>query len=313
MTGWVRCIVLSAALALPLASVHAKTILVGPDQPIKVPSAAAAIAKDGDTVEIEPVKDGYFDCADWHQNNLTIEGKGPGVVITDKACEGKGLFIISGNNVTVRNLTFQRARVPDHNAAGIRAQATNLTIDHCRFINNEEGILSNTGLTASHFIITNSEFVDNGTCEGSGGCAHGIYINDSALLRVEHSVFKRTHHGHMIKSRAAETILIGNTIEDGPTGNSSYLVDIPNGGTLIMQGNTLEKGPDAENHSCAVTIGEEGVTQRTKEITITDNTLRNDMSHPTIFVRNLTATPAVLKGNKLIGDIKPIDGDGTVD
>jgi Right handed beta helix region len=308
MNGWLRCLVLAALFAWP---VQAKTILVGPNQQIKLPSEAATIAADGDTVEIEPMQDGYFDCADWHQNNLTIEGKGPNVVITDKACNGKALFIIDGNNVTIRNLTFQRARVPDHNGAGIRAQGTNLTIDHCRFIDNEDGILSAVGLNDSHFIITNSEFLDNGSCEGA--CAHGIYINRSALLRIEHSVFRRTHHGHHIKSRAAETILIDNTIEDGPTGNSSYLVDLPNGGTLIMQGNTLEKGPKAENHSTAITIGEEGVTQRTKEITITDNTFRNDMSYPTTFVRNLTATPAVLKGNKLIGKIRPIDGDGTVD
>ncbi|HUZ72207.1 MAG TPA: right-handed parallel beta-helix repeat-containing protein [Stellaceae bacterium] len=312
MTGWVRCMVLSAVLAWPVPVVYAKTILVGPDQALKFPSAADQVAKDGDTVEIEPMKGGYFDCANWHQNNLTIEGKGPGVVITDKTCEGKGLFIVSGNNVTVRNITFQRARVPDHNGAGIRSQGTNLTVDHCRFLDNENGILSNVNLTASHVIITNSEFVDNGSCSGPG-CAHGIYINQVALLRVENSVFKRTHHGHHIKSRAAETVLIGNTIEDGPTGNSSYLVDIPNGGTLIMQNNTLEKGPDAENHSTAVTLGEEGVTQRTKEITITNNTFTNDMSHPTIFVRNLTATPAILKGNKLVGQIKPLDGDGKVE
>jgi len=34
---------------------------------------------------------------------------------------------------------------------------------------------------------------------------------------------------------------IGNDIEDGPRGTSSYLVDISNGGTLIVENNTLKK------------------------------------------------------------------------
>ena len=54
----------------------AKTLLVGSDQALKVPSAAAAVAADGDTIEIEPRQGGYFDCVVWKQNKLTIEGKG---------------------------------------------------------------------------------------------------------------------------------------------------------------------------------------------------------------------------------------------
>ena len=55
---------------------------------------------------------------------------------------GKALLITNGNNITIRNLTLQRARVPDQNGAGIRAQGNNLTIDHVRFLNNQDGILA---------------------------------------------------------------------------------------------------------------------------------------------------------------------------
>jgi hypothetical protein len=302
--------VLLVALALSPTAAGAVTIVVGPDQKVKLPSEAARIAKDGDTIEIEPVKDGYLDCASWPQSNLTIEGKGSNVVITDTTCAGKGLFVIDGNNVTIRNLTFARARVPDHNGAGIRAEGNNLTIEDSRFLDNQDGILSNNGLTGSTIVIKHSEFDGNGSCDG--GCAHGIYINEVALLRIEDSVFKNTHHAHQIKSRAQETILTGNTIEDGQNGNSSYLVDIPSGGSLIMRQNVLEKGPNAENHKTAIAIGEEGVKNRTKEITIEGNKFTNDMQNPTDFIWNLTATPAVLKNNTLIGAVTPVEGDGSV-
>src|SRR6267154_613385 len=89
------------------------TLKVGPNQSYKAPSAAAAVAKNGDHIEIEPGQ--YFDCAVWNADNLVIEGTGSGVVITDKTCMGKGLFVIEGNNTTVRNLTLTSARVPDTN------------------------------------------------------------------------------------------------------------------------------------------------------------------------------------------------------
>src|SRR3954451_3627054 len=125
---------------LAAASTNADTLLVGADHELKVPSAAAAVVHAGDTVVIEPGE--YFDCAIWRANGLTIEGKSDGVAITDKACAGKALFVVDGDDITIRNITFTRGRVPDGNGAGIRAEGANLRIERGRFINNENGILS---------------------------------------------------------------------------------------------------------------------------------------------------------------------------
>jgi Right handed beta helix region len=295
--------------ACSTSSVEAKTLIVGPDQALKAPSAAARVASDGDTIKIEPKAGGYYDCAVWGANNLTIEGEGAGVILTDTTCQGKAIFVTVGKNITIRNLTFQRARVPDQNGAGIRAEGANLTIEHSRFIDNQDGILT-AASPQSKIVIRDSEFIGNGFC--GRACSHAIYAGDIGLLRIEHSVFRDTHAGHDVKSRALRTELIGNTIEDGPNGTSSYLVDISNGGALVMRGNTLEKGPKSSNHSCAVTIGEEGVRQPTPEITIADNKFTNDMPYPTVFVRNLTATPAKLTGNTFTGRVTPLSGDGSV-
>ena len=157
--------------------------------------------------------------------------------------------------------------------------------------------------------IRNSEFDRNGICETY--CAHGIYIENVDLLRVENSRFSNTRQAHSIKSRALRTEVTGSTITDGPEGTSSFLIEAPSGGTLIVSGNTLEKGPKSENHNAAIAIGAEGVTHPTPEITITNNNFRNDGDYETALVWNVTATPARLKGNKLSGSVIPLKGDGT--
>jgi hypothetical protein len=289
------------------APADARTLAVGADQELKLPSAAAAVARDGDTIVIAAGE--YFDCAVWRANHLTIEGKGADVVITDKACEGKGLFIARGNDMTIRNLTFTRARVPDGNAAGIRAEGVNLRVEHSRFVNNENGILANPS-PGSTITIVDSEFIRNGKCDPN--CAHGIYTGEIALLHIEHSKFLETKVGHQIKSRALRTELIGNEISDGETGTSSYLVDIPNGGSLVMTDNVMEKGPHSSNQATAVSIGAEGVSHRTAELTISGNKFTNDEDRETVFIRNMTATEAALSGNSFKGKVKPLSGDGTV-
>src|SRR6516162_5436792 len=282
----------------------AATLKVGPNQTYKAPSAAAAVAKNGDHIEIEPGQ--YFDCAVWNVDNLVIEGTGPGVVITDKACMGKGLFVVEGKNTTVRNLTLTRSRVPDMNGAGIRLDNGNLTVDRVKFIDNQNGIMG--GVPGTTVTVRNSDFDKNGTCQAA--CAHGIYIENVDLLRVENSRFSNTRQAHSIKSRALRTKVIGCTITDGPDGTSRYLIEAPNGGALIVRDNTLEKGPNSENHRAAIAIGAEGIIHPTPEITITNNSLRNDGSYQTALLWNLTATPATLEGNKLSGSVIPLKDEG---
>jgi hypothetical protein len=280
---------------------------VGPGRSFKLPSQAAFMARNDDTVVIAPGE--YDDCAVWHANRLTIAAQGPGVVFTGKTCEGKAIFVIQGHDVTVRGITFMHAAVPDHNGAGIRAEGSNLTVEDSHFIDNEEGILAGAK-PDSTIRIVNSEFRGSGNCIAA--CAHGIYAGRIALLDVEDSRFTDTHEGHDIKSRAARTVLRGNDISDGPTGHASYLVDVPNGGDLLIEHNTLSKGPHVDNETTAVSIGAEGVSQVTTSLVIRDNKFTNLMSKPTDFVHNLTETDAALVRNTLTGQVVPLEGPGTV-
>ena len=305
MASIIRAAIL--ACMLPLA-IQARTLEVGPGKEFAAPSNAATAARDGDRVLIQAGE--YFDCATWSANNLVVEGVGAAdkVVITDKACGGKALFITAGTDITIRNLTLTRARVPDGNGAGIRGEGKDLTVEGVRFVNNQNGILA--GGAGGTLIVRNSDFVRNGTCEAA--CAHGIYVGNHALLRIENSRFSDTKQGHSIKSRAARTEVLGTTITDGPNGTASYMVDVPNGGSVVVRDSTMEKGAQSENRTGAIMIGMEGVNQATREILIENNTFRNAGSYDTFFVVNSTATEAVVRGNRVSGRAKALRGDGEV-
>ena len=304
-----RSIIYLTLVALVLATgAHARTLEVGENKEFKMPSGAALVAQDGDRVEIQPGE--YFDCAIWTANKLVVEGVGnpDKVVITDKSCQGKALFITVGQGITIRNLTLTRARVPDGNGAGIRGEGKDLVVDGVRFVNNQNGILS--GTTGGSMIVRNSLFDRNGACDAA--CAHGLYVGNLDLLQVEQTQFIGTKRGHHIKSRALRTEVTSCTIQDGPDGTASYEIEIPNGGSLVARGNTIEKGRKAENHSGVIVIGAEGVTHPTREITVENNTFANDGPWETIFVNNQTATEAQLRGNRLTGSVDPLRGDGHV-
>ncbi len=287
----------------------ARIIQVGPNGPFKLPSQAAAIARDGDQVVIEPGL--YRDCSIWRAAHLTIEGHGRGVIIANKVCLERGIFIITGEDITIRNITFSGARGKFHTAAGILGQGANLTIENSRFLDNENGILLGGGPT-SQVRITASAFRGNGSCEGA--CAHGVYAGTPiALLDVEHCHFLDTRTAHHVKSRARNTVIAANEIADGDSGTSSYSIDIPNGGNVLIQDNVLQKGANSSNLAVAISIGVEGVTNPTNLLIVRDNQFTSVLPEPTIFVRNSTLTPVTLTGNRLVGNVVTLGGSGMVD
>jgi hypothetical protein len=291
-------------MSLCAAAADGKTLAVGADLDLKTPSAAARIAADGDTIEIAAGE--YYDCAVWTAANLTIVGQ-DGATITDVACQGKALFVVAGHDVTIRNLTFARARVPDGNGAGIRAEGRNLTIEHSRFVNNEDGILA-ADMPDGTITIRGSEFIRNGKCDAV--CAHGVYANRLALLRIEQSSFSGTKAGDAIRSRALRTELIGNTIEDGKDGTAAYLVEIPNGGSLVMEDNSLEKASPTAR-AAAVMLGSETRTQPSAELRFSRNRLVDDSGKLAVFVLNWSDGSPVFAGNTIPATVAEVSSTGS--
>ena len=307
--GRVTC---SAAIALlmlilPTAlSAQPRVLDVGPGRAFRVPSAAAAVARKGDVIRIAPGT--YEDCAVWSADGIVIEGESADrTVIGNRTCRGKGVFVVDGNDVTVRGVTLRGARSEDANGAGIRGEGVNLTVERVRFLDNENGILL-AGVQRGALVVRDSTFIGNGSCERA--CAHGIYTGALELLRVERSRFFDTRAGHHVKSRALRTEVLDCDIEDGPEGTASYLIDVPNGGAVLLRGNRLSKGPHSGNRSTAISIGAEGVDRPTPEIRVESNVFTLGGDYHTVFVTNFTATPAFLRANSLPRTVTPLHGDG---
>jgi hypothetical protein len=280
----------------------ARVLEIGPGHPFADLAAASEAAQPGDTLHIFPGL--YTSCAVLRAEKLIVEGAGDAgaVVLSTKICQGKALLVIQAPGIIVRHLTLQGASGPDGNGAGIRAEGGGLlTIDGVRFIGNQDGILTDADDPTMTLLVRRSYFGGNGACVKA--CGHAIYAGHIASLTVDHSIFRGTQAGHDIKSRAARTVVTDCDIEDGPEGTSSYLIEAPDGGALIVRGNRLEKGPRTSNPRTAIAIGTESQTQATPEITVEDNFFTNDNWWPTRLLENRTGTVPHMQGNVLVGKV----------
>ncbi|MDR3439934.1 right-handed parallel beta-helix repeat-containing protein [Telmatospirillum sp.] len=276
---------------------------VGPDQPLHVPSDASRVVHDGDTVRIAPGE--YFDCAVWSASRLTIEGSGPGVVITDKTCQGKALFITRGQSTTIRNITFTRARVPDGNGAGIRAEGRDLTVEDSTFTNNEVGILG-ADAPGAEIKIVGSTFIDNGRCRAER-CVGSIMFGQVAVLNVGRSHFRGDRGADVIVSSALRTELSDTEIIDNNA--QAHLVNIQGAAAVVLERCALEAGPAMKGRSnAAVFLGFSPFDDG--QLRFVGNHVTNKSAGPIAFVLNWTSGDVQLEHNVLTGNISETSSSG---
>ncbi len=268
-------------------------------------AAAATSANNGDILVLAPGV--YKECAAVHGSNITIKAERPGTAIFDGvSCEGKAILVLKGTRTTIDGLVFRNATVRDRNGAGIRGEAAGLTVKRSSFINNENGILYGVSVPGT-VLIEDSVFDGNGTCEGSG-CAHGIYINQVDQLTVRRSTFINTHVGHHLKSRAKSTLVEDCVIDDHIKGNSSYLIDISNGGAFVARGNLLIKGPRTDNRTAFISFAMEGMKHTSPPPVIERNRFINRLPGATYLLARPPGTPAPrYKANTQSGKISGIE------
>ncbi len=261
--------------------------------------ATAQKAKDGDIIVFAPGT--YYECANWRAKNLQLQAQKAGTAIFDGvSCEGKAIFVISGANATVDGLVFKNAQVPDKNGAGIRAEAAGLIIRNSRFETSENGILVSNGVNGS-LLIENSVFDGNGNCAGGSGCGHGIYINNIDQLTVRKSTFINTHAGHHIKSRAKNNLIEAVIVDDGPKGNSSYLIEFPAGGNVTVRNCALTKGPGTDNKSTFISYAAEGLSNPVQTFLIETVTFISKLNNGPTLVRGWAGPPPMMRYIKTVG------------
>jgi len=166
----------------------------------------------------------------------------PGARLLGTATEGKGAIVVSAS-ITIEGLECSGIVVADGNGACLRQNRGDVTLLGVHFHHAQMALLS--GHEGGRTRIYDSYFHDSGA-DGNGNLGHNIYINSGQLDFVRSWSLMARNAGHELKSRAVQTRLKDCLIAS-VNARDSRLVDIPDGGELIMTGCVLGKGPRSEN------------------------------------------------------------------
>lgn len=297
------CMALATSLGLGVkeawaqsASMRTQLISVGPERQIKTLAQASTLARSGAVVEVDAGK--YVgDVAAWNQDALTIRAVGGRVtlVAAGAAAEGKAIWVMRGGQMSVDGFDFIGARVPDRNGAGIRLEKGKLLIRNCRFIANENGILT-ANQPDTVLKIENSEFGHNGYGDGQ---SHNVYAGAIAELSVTGSYFHHANVGHLLKSRAAVNRIFYNRLSDESDGRASYELEFAIGGMAYVVGNIIQQGPLTENPHL-ISYGAEGYKWPRNGIYLVNNTLVDGSAKGGVFMRVRPGDVTILAVNNLL-------------
>jgi Ca2+-binding RTX toxin-like protein len=280
------------------------TLTVGAGQQFSTIAAAVAASHDGDVVQVQAGT--YVNDFAEIKTKITLEGVGGMVhmVATGPIPNGKGI-LVTDTDVTIDHFEFSGATVADGNGAGVRYQGGALTLTNDYFHDNQDGLLANPSTTGT-ITIRNSEFAHNGAGDGY---THNLYVGDIAKLTIADSYFHDAVVGHEIKSRAEVTEITNTRIFDN-SGSASYSIDLPNGGQATLSGNTIEQGPNSQNPNI-VAYGEEGGVHANSSLTMSNNTVLNDLGKGALLW-DASGTAATVDGTKVWGvaDGQMVSGSG---
>jgi hypothetical protein len=300
---FMRLVAILCLLPAWLAPAHGETILVTPSGQPQAFAEALARARDGDVIE---VLSGEYKgvVASIPHKKLTIRGMGqrPVFVADGKHAEGKAIFVVKDGEITIENIEFRGARVPDGNGAGIRFEKGRLRVVRSAFFDNQNGLLT-ANFEDAELEIVDSEFARAPRVEGS--LPHLLYVGRIAKLTVRGSRFHRGYEGHLIKSRARESVITYNMIRDSSDGEASYEIDLPSGGVALVLGNVISQSHRSQN-PVLVSYGAEGAKWDRNALVLAHNTLISEGFRPAWFVRVLRdrvpgLEPVLAVNNLLVG------------
>jgi hypothetical protein len=303
-----RTLVLGAAaallgLVLSLAVTHhanARVLMVGPGRRYTAPCQAITAARPGDQIRIDARGNRSYrgDVCAWSTNRLTIVGVDGRAHIdaADHNSGGKATWVIGGRDTRIENVEFSGAHVPDLNGAGIRQEGANLTLEHCYFHDNQEGILAGDN-PASTIVIDSSVFARNGAGDGY---SHNIYINHIRSFTLRYSYSTDARVGHLVKSRALRNYILYDRLS-GERGSDSYELDLPNGGLSYVIGTVIQQGPTTRA-SNMLAYGEEGNVNPGSRLYAVNDTFINDLRRGySIFVGSSVAHPVTAENDITVG------------
>lgn len=192
------------------------------------------------------------------QGAVIVEGE-PGkpapVFDTDGSGDGvlyyqTGLFQTGSCDVTFRHLVFRGFRRHDDigNYSAVRLgpatpkipMNSHVVFEDCEISGCDNGIMG--GSPGMSLTLRRCHFHDNGN---ETGRVHNIYFDYGDLLTVEDCLSTRCRIGHLLKTRAARTV-INNSRLLGDGGTESACLDVPDAGVLELNHVVCEKSPGTD-------------------------------------------------------------------
>jgi Right handed beta helix region len=299
-----RTLLVIAVLALTTGA--GRTVWVGPNETYKTLGAAVAAAHAGDQIFVRAGT--YDNDYAFIRAPVTITGVGGFAHLRASGMipNGKGIVIVAADT-TFTNVEFSGAKVDDQNGAGIRWEAGNLTLRHCWFHDNEDGLLSAT-IPTGNIVIDASKFEHNGNFSDQ---RHNLYIGHVASAVVTNSLFYDAVDGSSLKSRAQRNDVQHNRFIDAAHWDTTnYAIDLPDGGVAVVAHNFFHREGTASNRAIVHYGGE--VKDPQGSLLVTDNVMQSTRDVTTAIL-NQSRVTVELSGNTLHNISIPVDvGPGQV-
>lgn len=196
----------------------------------------------GSTVKIPP---GIYPAGVTINKAITLDLTG--VRVMGKTAR-KGVILIKNARgpVVLDNYTT-RFPVRCRNCAGVKIEGINfdVTVRNSRIANAEMGILTDN--RGGRLVVEDTIIEDIGHTRGREPM-HLIYAGVIDSLMVRNSTLRRSHHlGHILKSRAKKTTVLKSYLLSLNSRNSRE-VDLPCGGTVLLDSVVIQKGPNSDNN-----------------------------------------------------------------
>lgn len=265
--------------------------------------AVNAIGEGQGTIQIAPGR--YSDCAVQGAGRVTFVATQPGkAVFAGGICEEKATLVLRGQSSRVDGLVFTGLSVPDGNGSGIRIEQGKLDVMNSTFVDSQGGILS---AQDSNGTVN----IDHCTFSGlgkrpDGNGAHSVYIGKFSFVRVTNTRFERGRGGHYLKIRAPKVEILGNSFDDSQGRETNYSIDLSNGATGRIAGNSFEVGPNKENWSTQITIAPEGRQNNSTGLIVENNRAwaSPGFREQTTLVGNWSDDRVVVRNNDVISQFK---------
>jgi hypothetical protein len=226
-------------------------------------------ARPGEVITVPPGRHaGVLGVIDQPGITLTSPDAGADFHAAGAHVEGKALLVVRAEGTRLHNIGLHGARVPDGNGAGIRFERGTLTLEHCRLLDNEMGLLSAPG-PAMQLVVRHCVFGDAPRHAGPM-LRHLLYVGRIASCVVMNSRFFNGWRGHLIKTRAAVNRILWNDLLDGADGAAAYELEFPEGGDNFVMGNRLEQSARTMNPAM-LSMGAEARGQHGGRLVLLDN------------------------------------------